>query len=223
MTCSQADVPAALTGRMSWDHAWHESKTSPCAVQDSPSARSTVSRTAPGCARCPRGEAPAWPVPCGGEGRPCPCGQGCPRGACSIPGDAWGCCSPPTPAPRGHSAGTVPRWIWCCLAGEGFPGFKGSPGCGQPPALLGQQRMGLLCHHLSWSGWESAPGAVTAPVHGRVHGLPAAPRLPSVHGRSQRGEQGPFSASASAGIFRSTVDASVNRSLAEREGVERVR
>lgn len=160
-----------------------------------------------------RGEAPAWPVPRGGEGHPCR--HRCPRGACSIPGDPWGCCSPPAPAPRGRSAGTVPRWIWCCLAGEGFPGFKSSPGCGQPPALLGRQRMGLLCHHLSWSGWESAPGPVTAPVHRRVRGLPAAPRLPSVHGRSQRGDRGPFSASASASIFRSTVDASVNRSLAE--------
>lgn len=51
MTRLQAGVPAVLTGRVFWDHVWHKSKTSPCAMQERPSALSTVSRMAPGHCR----------------------------------------------------------------------------------------------------------------------------------------------------------------------------
>lgn len=193
MTLRLADVLAVLTGRMFWDHVWHESKTSPCTVQESPFALSTISHTAPGCARCQRGAegrashlaSPAWP---GGSSLSPSLWVCMSQKGVQHP---WGCCLPPALAPKGCSPGTVLFQIWhCvsavlamsqaelrqCLAGKGFPGFMGGPSCSWPPALLGQQRTALLCHHLSRGyGWESAPGPVGAPVHRKVHGLSAAP------------------------------------------------
>ena len=224
MTRPRADVPAVLTGRMFWDHVWHESKTSPCAVQESPSVLSTVSHT-----RCRRGAegrasclaSPAW---WGGSSLWAWMSQ---RGV----QHPWGCYLPPTPAPRGCSPGTVLHQIrHCisavlamsqaerrqCLAGKGFPGFMGGPGCSQPPALLGRQTTGLLCHHLSCGiagSWLLVPSVL--PFTGMFMVSLQSPRLLSVYGCSQRRERGSFHVSTSASIFRNMVDASINRSLGE--------
>lgn len=174
-----------LTGRVFWDHVWHKSKTSPCAMQECPSALSTISRMAPG--HCQTSLSLCHP-----------CGHGVPEG-CAV---SLGTLLTSAPAPRGCSPGTVLCQIrHCvsaaltmsqaelrqCLAGKGFPGFMCGPGCSLPPALLGWWRTGLLCHHLhrGVAGSQPLVPSVLPAFTGKLVVPPQTPRLPSVRVCSQ--------------------------------------
>lgn len=117
----------------------------------------------------------------------------------------------PDPALCLSSAGNV------ASRAETMPGWKGPPGfSGWSWLQPGWRRTGLLCHHLSsgmTGNWLLVPPVL--PFTGKFMVSPQPPRLQSVHGRRQWRERGPFRVSASASIFRNTVDALINRSLGE--------